>query len=196
MTGAVLTCCAGTNADIFPRILGMYVKHGALVADTTYGKGVFWRAVDESLYRLSKSDLADGTDALKLPHTDSSFDALVFDPPYLNGGKGAKESINKCYKNPGHNSYEAVLRLYLAAALEAYRVLRRDGVWIVKCQPGVADHVQRPVHVHLISTLPLIGMRFEDEFVLHASATPVMRHVTQKHARKNHSYFLVFRKVR
>lgn len=174
----------------------MYVKPGSAIADVTYGKGVFWRKVTPGRYLLTSSDLQDGVDFTALPYPDEAYDALVIDPPYMNGGAGVKESLNKCYKNPGYNSYEAVYRLYLRGILEAHRVLRKKGVLVVKCQPCVADHVQKPIHVHLITQLPTLGFRFEDEFILHAHAKPMMRHTAQQHARKNHSYFLVFSKVR
>lgn len=193
----VLTSRCGNNADLFPEVLKIYVPVGSRVVDVTYGKGVFWKQINESQYEITKHDLgADGVDCRALPHGDGEFDAHVFDPPYMNGGSGVKASLNNCYKNPGHNSYEAVLRLYVLGCLEGYRVVKRDGVLIVKCQPGIADHVQRPIHVHLITMLPWMGLRFEDEFVLSSQAPPIQRHQKQQHARKNHSYFLVFRKVR
>lgn len=194
--GTIFTCASGDNSDLFPRIMALYVPPGSLVADVTYGKGVFWRRIPEGCYRLTPSDLQTGVDFTRLPYSDGEYDALILDPPYMNGGAGVKESLNKCYKNPGANSYEAVFRLYMKGILEAHRVLRKGGILVVKCQPCVADHVQKPVHSHLIAGLPPLGFRFEDEFVLHADAVPMMRHAEQQHARKNHSYFLVFSKVR
>ena len=192
----VLTCVAGSNADLFPYVLSLYVSPGASVIDVTYGKGVFWKRVPDQKYNLTAADIQRGIDFTALPYADEEFDAVVFDPPYMNGGSGVKESLNDCYKNSGVGSYEAVYRLYIKGILEAHRVLKKKGVLIIKCQACVADHVQKPIHVHLISGLPPFGFRFEDEFILHASAKPIMRHTTQKHARKNHSYFLVFTKTR
>lgn len=193
----ILTCTSGDNADLFPRVLELYVRPGAVVADVTYGKGVFWRNIPSGTYKLLATDLLqDKIDFTRLPYGDESLDAEVMDPPYMNGGSGAKESLNKCYKNPGFNSYEAVYRLYMRGVLEAHRVLKKKAVLIIKCQPCVADHVQKPIHAHLIAGLPPLGFRFDDEFVLHSDAKPIMRHGTQQHARKNHSYFLVFTKVR
>lgn len=193
----VLTCVSGDNGDLFPSILALYVKPRSRIADVTYGRGVFWRKVPEGVYQLTASDLSTGIDFTALPYADASYDALVIDPPYMNGGADPQQSLNDCYKNPGANSYEAVYRLYIRGILEAHRVLRKGAVLIVKCQPCVADHVQKPIHSHLIAGLPPMGFRFDDEFVLHADAQPLMRHgSTQQHARKNHSYFLVFTKVR
>jgi tRNA G10 N-methylase Trm11 len=195
-TSPVLTCIAGTNADLFPIALGMYVKQGAKIADVTYGNGVFWRNVDTATYNLCRSDIQTGVDFRHLPYTDASFDAVVLDPPYMNGGANVKDSINKCYKNDGNMSHENVMALYLAGILEARRVLVRKGILFVKCQPAVADHKQKMTHVQIVTVFPMIGFQIEDEFVLRQTVVPLMRHKTQQHARKNHSYLLVARRVR
>lgn len=36
------------NEEVFPRILELYVREGSLVADVTFGAGVFWKSVDPS----------------------------------------------------------------------------------------------------------------------------------------------------
>lgn len=195
-TDPILTCLAGSNADLFPVALRMYVKPGARIADVTYGKGVFWRNVPASEYDLHASDIMTGTDCRRLPHEDNTFDAVVLDPPYMNGGSGVKASINKCYNNAGNMCHENVVALYLAGILEARRVLVRNGVLFIKCQPAVADHKQKLTHVQIMTVLPMIGFLVEDEFILHQTVVPLMRHRKQQHARKNHSYLLVARWVR
>jgi hypothetical protein len=68
----VFSGCQGTNDELFPRILALYVEPGATVADVTYGKGVFWRQVPEGAYRLLASDLSMGTDCRRLPYESGS----------------------------------------------------------------------------------------------------------------------------
>lgn len=193
MDDPILTCVEGTNADLFPHALALYVQPGARIADVTYGRGVFWRNIDASQYDLVPSDLQSGIDFRRLPYGPASFDAVVFDPPYMNGGKNVKESIDKCYKNDGNMCHENVVALYLSGILEARRVLCKNGILFVKCQPAVADHKQKLTHVQLMTVLPMIGFTLEDEFVLHQTSIPLMRHKSQQHARKNHSYLLVAR---
>jgi hypothetical protein len=41
----VLSASLDGNDAIFPKILELYVRPGNVVADITYGKGVFWRNV-------------------------------------------------------------------------------------------------------------------------------------------------------
>ena len=48
----VFSAYAGANAEVFPKILDLYVRPDSVVADVTYGKGAFWRNVPKGLYRL------------------------------------------------------------------------------------------------------------------------------------------------
>jgi tRNA G10 N-methylase Trm11 len=195
----IITATKGTNADLFPSVLSIYVPEGSVVADVTYGRGVFWQKVDRSKYDLRATDLQDGTDARKLPYADESLDALVFDPPYMHWSGSIKESINGCYKNnergESAKSWQDVLKLYTDAAIEARRVLKPSGVFICKVQDTVACGKQRWFHVHVMQ---LEGFHCEDIFVLMQNGIPTHdpKWKKQYHARKNHSYFIVLRKLK
>ena len=73
--------------------------------------------------------------------------------------------------------------------------MKPKGVYIVKCQDEVCANKQRLTHVEITNYLTEHGFIVEDLFVLLRNNKPgVSRVLIQKHARKNHSYFLVFRK--
>ena len=191
----------GTNDEVFPFVLSLYVEPGSRVADVTYGKGVFWRRVPQGAYDLLPSDLVDGIDCRNLPYEDGSIDCVVFDPPYMHtpGGSAHQNHQNyeNYYKNNQANSdkkyHEAVLDLYFTAAQEAWRVLRSGGIYVVKCQDEVCANQQRLTHIELINELQQQGFITEDLFVVMRRSKPgVSRMITQAHARKNHSYFIVF----
>ena len=200
----VHSCCQGTNDSLFPKVLSLYVEKGSKVADVTYGKGVFWKQVPDTDYQLMLTDLASGNDCRDLPYKDGSVDCVVFDPPYMHtadtahiGHQGFEENYrNNASSNRSTKKYhEAVLYLYFQAADEAHRVLHDEGIYIVKCADEVCSNEQRLTHVEIINELATRGFVLEDLFVLMRNNKPgVSRAVRQVHARKNHSYFLVFRK--
>src|SRR5688500_5995505 len=64
----LLTCLQGSNSDLFPLALRLYVPPGSRIADVTYGHGVFWRKVDTELYEVVASDLSEGVDFRHLPY--------------------------------------------------------------------------------------------------------------------------------
>jgi hypothetical protein len=198
----VFSACQGTNDELFPSILSLYVAPGSTVADITYGKGVFWKKVDKKVYKLKTTDLATGTDCRKLPYRSNSIDCVVFDPPYMHTPGGSAhvghQNFEQYYANngtahPSKKYHEAVLDLYFSTGSEAKRVLRDGGVFIVKCQDEVCANQQRLTHVEIINHYVSLGFCVEDLFVLMRVNKPGMSRVAkQVHARKNHSYFIVF----
>ncbi len=202
----VFTAYQGTNELLFPHVLKLYVRPGSKVADVTYGRGVFWKKVPKGKYALLATDVKiDGTDCRELPYADSSIDCVVFDPPYMHTPGGTAHENHQNYENYYANNaanggtvkkyHEAVLDLYFRAEREAHRVLRTEGIYIVKCGDEVCANQQRLTHVELINEFTSNGFVIEDLFVLLRNNKPGMSRVLrQVHARKNHSYFLVFRK--
>ena len=199
----VLSAYADGNESVFPRILDLYVRPGSVVADVTYGKGVFWRQVEPGDYDLRATDLLEGVDCRALPYRDGEIDCVVLDPPYMHSPGGTAHSTQRPfeehYRNNGSGNrtaskyHEAVLDLYRDAGREAYRVLRERGVFIVKCQDEICSNRQRFTHMEIIRDYERLGFVAEDLFVVVRNNRPgVSRTVRQVHARKNHSYFLVF----
>lgn len=112
-------------------------------------------------------------------------------PPILEFSDEAAE------KTTSPKWHAAVLNLYVEAGREAHRVLRKQGMLIVKCQDEVSANKQWLTHVEIINEYSRMGFYTKDLFVLMRTNKPgVSRIKKQAHARKNHSYFLVFIKVR
>lgn len=213
-TQVTVSAHIGTNADVFPLILDLHVPPGSRVADVTWGKGAFWRKVRRDGYRVLGTDLQTGVDCRDLPYPDGELDCLVLDPPYMEGlfrrsethlaGAGSHAPFRASYSNGaatapvegGPRYHDAVIDLYLRAGAEARRVLRNHGVFIVKCQDEVSANRQRLTHVELINAYTADGFYCKDLFVVVRPNRPVVaRLLRQEHARKNHSYFLVFIKL-
>jgi len=221
------TAYVDSNDAVFPHVLDIYVPHGATIADVTYGRGVFWRQVDRSKYKLFLSDLKrdglpafvkGGVDARRLPYKEESLDAIVFDPPYMHTPGGTAHNGHQNYEAYYANNieqdkrvveeiwvetdgkppkyHEAVLDLYFRAAREALRTLKPGGVYIVKCQDEVCTNRQRLTHVEITNEFEKYGFVTEDLFVVVQTMKPGVSRLLnrQYHARKNHSYFMVYRK--
>lgn len=212
----VHSAAVGTNDILFPDIMKLYIPEGSIVADVTFGRGIFWKSVPD-VYNLIKSDINPKRmknqpgprivcDSMALAYADESLDALVFDPPYMHTPGGSAhhghQNFEAYYGNnaagspkPRAKYHEAVLLLYFLSAREAYRVLKDNAIYIVKCQDEVCSNKQRLTHVEIINELETFGFIPEDIFVLVRNSKPgVSRMKRQYHARKNHSYFLVFRR--
>jgi len=215
------------NDDVFPEILKIYVKKQSVIAEVTYGKGVFWKKVKLEDYQIRFSDLKTkdlpdyvqgGVDSRKLPYEENTFDAVVFDPPYMHTPGGTahnghqnfenyyqnnaeqdaqiQQEINRDYNGTPPKYHDLVLDLYYRSAREAFRVLKNKGIYIVKCQDEVCANKQRLTHIEITVELAKYGFICEDMFIVVRKNKPgVSRIKNQYHARKNHSYFMVYRKV-
>jgi len=216
------------NDAVFPLILELYVPRGARIADVTYGKGVFWRRVDRGKYDINASDLKKdglpkgcrgGIDSRRLPYEDNSFDCVVFDPPYMHTPGGTAHNGHQNFEGYYANNterdhevlkrgleetggmpkyHEAVLDLYFRSGREAWRVLRDEGIFIVKCQDEVCTNRQRLTHIEITNEFARCGFVVEDLFVVVRNNKPGVSRMMnrQYHARKNHSYFMIYRKPR
>lgn len=221
-TDLVFSAYQCDNANIFPKILDLHVSPGTLIADVTYGKGVFWKNVPTNQYKVISSDVCElntkvQADCRYLPYKNGTFNCIVIDPPYMEsllrdtydhrGAVGTHVSFREAYRggipDNGHSKVQepkkwhaAVLDLYTKAGYEAYRVLQNKGVCIIKCQDEVSAGKQWLTHVEIINEYARIGFYAKDLFVvLRINKPGVSRVKKQLHARKNHSYFLVFVKV-
>ncbi len=164
---------------------------------------------------VHKVPVRTGVDSRSLPYGDGSLDCLVFDPPYMEGlfrnqkdhlaGTGTYAAFRHHYSNGQATEdgggqpkwHEAVIDLYLQTGVEAYRAVAPGGLCVVKCQDEVSANKQRLTHIEIISAYESLGFYTKDLFiVVRANKPGISRLVTQVHARKNHSYFIVFQKVR
>ena len=192
------TAIVGTNADLLPHILDMYVREGSTIADVTFGKGAFWRNTDMSKYTLLASDLMEGLAPLRvdfrsLSYEAESIDVLVLDPPYMHDTKPRGTNYPSDHYNNNNTSHASVIRLYAGGILEAARVLKKGGLILVKSQDETEASKQRFSHVELIQLLDMFGFTVIDLFVLVQTSPPILQIKEQKSARKNHSYMLIAR---
>lgn len=214
----ILSAYVARNSEVFPKVLDLHVEKGSSIADVTYGKGVFWKQIDLGDYEVYASDLDPEkspsgypVDCRNLPYEDDSLDVVVLDPPYaegffrrnkdmLAGGDGSHSNFRDHYSNGevldtnGSKYHQAVLDLYCEAGMEAHRVLKEDGTFIVKVQDEVSANTQELTHIQITNFYEgELDFYTKDLFVTVRSNRPAVSGMhTQVHARKNHSFFMVY----
>lgn len=200
---ALNTVCS-SNDEGFARIIRLYARPGDVIADPTYGNGVFWKQVDKALYKVLTTDLKGGVDLRSLPYDAESVDMVVNDPPY----RYTPEKNVKHEDTPGHGKVDAlynlqaakltntkaVLELYYDGMREAARVLKPGGFLVVKCQDTVQDGKNIWVHNLLLQKAEELCYACRDLLVVVTKSPTKTRWDKQRHFRKAHSYFMVFRK--
>lgn len=213
---SVYTSKQAHNAEVLKDILALYAKPGDRILDMTYGEGKFWRGIDTGEYDLLTNDLfkpnpsGHNYDFRRIDSVpDSSCDMAILDPPYTHGigAKGMHADLSHRYgvkaTKKGHIrtnwgfmftslSAQYITKMYKGGMAEAWRRLKLGGILVVKTQDEIESgkQVWRHFDLRFFSGLKLIDM-----FVVTQVGKPLMRHKHQKHARKNHSYFMVYRKI-
>lgn len=182
------------QTKILKDIIRLYNNGQAFDVDCTYSKGVFWRKLPKP---KQKFDLEPRSyDVVKasadaLPIETNSVGSIMFDPPFKASNSNVKGIIEERFT--AFASVEALWGFYQQALWEFSRVLYRDGILVVKCQDTVSSGKNHWSHIEMINMATKCRFDLVDLFILGSKSvlmSPNMRN--QIHARKNHSFFLVF----
>jgi hypothetical protein len=198
------------NSELIEAVFDIHVwpkrwasgPDGPDVMDVTFGYGLWWKWVDGSGHGLSftSHDMKhDRVDFTNLPEADRSMDVVAFDPDYVAPGGRDTSTIPDFNERYGLNDpYEspASLQAHINAGLsECARVLRPQGILLVKCSTYVSSGKPWLGEYHTIGHGLDCGLKVEDIFVHVAGTGPQPKRETrQKHARSNSSRLIVFRK--
>jgi len=130
---------------------------------------------------------------------DDSLDSVIFDLPYMVSMSWGdmKSKIMELYSS--FDSVDELISTNKAMLELATRKIKRGGILVVKTQdscvatPSGAKQLWVPHIIQNHAETP--GLTHEDTFLLVSKKLMFTRHNVQQHrARKNHCYFLVFRK--
>lgn len=189
-----------SNDEILNAIIKLHCPNG-FDCDMTYGNGVFWKNIQKPKLCYDITPLHDGVieaDSQMLPLDACSIGNCVFDPPFLTYVKNGRDHNSKVAMTSrfgGYYKYEELEDHYRGTISEAYRVLKRKGKMIFKCQDIIHNHRMHCTHANVITWAEGEGFRLVDLFVLLAKhRMPGPQKGTQRHARIWHSYFLVLEK--
>jgi tRNA G10 N-methylase Trm11 len=197
----IYTSYTGNNDLLFNQVSKLYFHDGDKIADVTYGKGVFWKTIDTSKYNFFASDKITCPkakyDFCNLPYKSETFDVVVFDPPYAHNP--GSMIVNNSYQNKETTRgfyHKDIINLYRSGMEEGYRILKKQGLLLVKCQDEIESSKQKRSHIEIFNiAIDELGMKDKDLFVLTQKRFPVIQHSKQQHARKNNSFLWVLVKI-
>ena len=181
---------------IIAWIMRLHNNDNAFDVDLTYSTGRLWANIPRPIITMdiSKDSMASVlADSRAIPLKDMSVGSIFFDPPFV-VAPSCKPGIIRdrfsCYKN-----VQQLWAFYKETIIECYRVLHDGGIAVMKCQDIVSSGKNWDSHFEAMSYFKVTGFIFKDLFVLGRSNilwSPNMQN--QQHARKNHCYYLVFKK--
>ena len=172
---------------------------GEIDCDPTYSIGNFYKktGVPEPKYKFDLNPQAENVvkaDSRDLPLADESISSIIFDPPFITGcaDNGRIGKRFSCMKD-----MKVLWAYYFDTMKEFHRILKSNGILVFKCQDGVSGGKNFFSHCNIINQALQIGYYPKDLFVLIKNVRMIQHNLKcQQHARKFHSYFLVFEKTK
>lgn len=183
--------------EILNNILHLHCPKG-FDLDVTYNKGMFYRKdrVPQPRFKfdLSKHENIDlQADCRKLPLPDESIKTIIFDPPFCASNHVNSTEYCMIERYTGFDNMKDLYDFYQDSLTELYRVLKKRGVLVFKCQDTNAGRKQYLVHHDVFNMAGELGFKGRDLFILLAK-NRFYSFKRQNYARKFHSYFWVFKK--
>lgn len=192
----------GKNQDrILKDIIRLYIPSKKYDCDLTYSKGLFYKAIQQPKYKFDKFPLSDDVKPLDEAFSLSNeiFESVVIDLPFI---------IKCSQKDAASTRYVDRFQCFFSIQelkdtnkemlSLAYRLLEPNGILVQKVQNAIFAGKQVWTSFICQQYAQEIGFELIDEFVLEGKSR--LLHYPeggeQKHARKYHSYFLVFKKVK
>jgi hypothetical protein len=187
--------------ELLESIIKLYCPEG-FELDPTYSTGGFYKGIKQPKYKFDILPIKEGVvnaDVTALPLKDNCINSIIFDPPFLactGPSLYTKEKNNIITKRFGrYSSMENLWSMYDMALKEFYRVLYRSGILVFKIQDSVSSGKQYISHYEVLTSALNAGFYVKDIFVLLCKNRILSsKHNNQIHARKFHSYFIVFEK--
>jgi len=138
-------------------------------------------------------------DNAMMPFRPECFDVVVYDPPHIpNQGRDRSKDFNRRFGLGARSAKEhgyTFTHTYPAFMREAYRVLRDEGVLLSKITDYVHNHRYQWAHVELIKAGEQVGFTACD-CVIKVRKGPIIdpKWKVAHHTRRQHCYWIVFRK--
>lgn len=184
------------QTKILRDIMRLYNNGEPFDVDCTYSKGVFWRKLPQPKHKFDlypQSDDVIEASADNLPLTAESVQSIIFDPPFKTSNSNVKGIIEERFT--AFTSPQALWAFYRDSIVEFRRVLKPGGIFVIKCQDVVSSGKNQWSHYEVERIAREESFEELDMFVL-GNKSPIMspNMVNQKHARKSHSFLLIFQK--
>jgi len=165
--------------------------------DPTYSKGVFYKNIPEPCLKFDLNpqiECVQQADCTNLPIEPNSLQSIVFDPPFMFGTHGQTKNNKMNKRFTMFDSFSELCIMYQDSLKEFYRVLNKKGILIFKCQ-DYTDSKTTMTHCLVWQWAEQLGFYAKDLFILTAKGGRIYNpKLTQRHARKFHSYLWIFQK--
>ena len=192
----IIKSITDTDKEMLTNIRQLYLANGEFELDPCYSKGVFYKEISSPLLKydlLPQDDETIKADCRDLPLADNSIGNIVFDPPFLFRDRPSVNNDKNSNRFTYFKSWEELLDMYNDSLKEFSRILKKGGYLFFKCQ-DMTDNKFYPTHCKVLDMAIANGFKPEDLGILVAKQRIYHSETTQRHFRKFHSYWWIFKK--
>jgi len=153
--------------------------------------------VPQPVYKFDIRAQTDGVHfarAEALPFKDNTVRSIIFDPPFLDGNTRGTKTGKMPTRFSAFPKVSDLWAWYNLCLTEHYRILKKGGVLVVKCQDVVSQRANFFSHCYIMNAANAAGFYAKDLFILLAKNRIRGTWKEQTHARKYHCYYWVFTK--
>ena len=183
--------------DLLKSIIKLHCFNG-IELDPMYFKGNFYKKISKPKLifdinpQLKECKKAD---AKNLPLKDNQINCMILDPPFLFEIRKRKNSNYGANTHGILKGFKELEELYKGILKEAYRILKRKGILIFKCQ-DFTDSKTTMSHCFVWKWALEKGFYAKDLAILWLPKNKISNsNFQQRHLRKTHSYFWIFQKL-
>jgi tRNA G10 N-methylase Trm11 len=166
--------------------------------DPTYSTGRFWQGLTPPALKFDIVPQAEGVvqaSADSLPLESESVGSIMFDPPFVIRESGKSHTGKIANRFSAFRTIKDLWTFYDCALEEFWRILRWGGIVAFKCQDTITGGEQYMSHYEIMKKAEALGFHCKDVLILHNPQVLFSPNMAkQQHARKTHSYYLVFEK--
>ena len=193
----VISSVCESNEECLSNIL-MLIGKDRFDLDPTFSKGNFYKGtIKEPKYKFDLTPIRNDVqqaDCKNIPLQNNSIESIVFDPPFMFGTHGQTKNniMNKRFTM--FDKWQELVDMYRGGLKEFYRLLKKGSYLIFKCQ-DYTDSKTTMTHCLIYNWAIEQGFYAQDLFILVCKSGRIYNpNLIQRHARKFHSYYWLFRK--
>lgn len=196
MKNNVIKSFSYSNTEILKNINSLFLDNKGFELDPTYSKGNFYKNFPKPKY---KSDInphfkdviqADFTD---LPFENNFINSICFDPPFVFGSAGQRKNNVMSKRFSIIDTHKDLMNLYELSLKEFHRILKPKGILAFKCQDytDTKTYFNHNYVYEFALQNKFVGL---DIFILLSKNRIYNPNLKQRHSRKFHCYWWVFKK--
>lgn len=193
----------GEDSVLLEQMLSFYPRREPeKILDATVGGWRFWKNSPRSVLGMDLKFRNHPTvvgDNMNMPFKSSSFDVVIYDPPHVpNQGKDKLKDFTSRFglgdRSTKENGY-SFSHTFPPFLRETYAILKPEGILFCKVTDYVHGHRYQWAHVDFIKAAESLGFVACD-CIIKVRKGPIVdpKWKTAHHSRRQHAYWLVFRK--